>query len=83
MIDELAKAMPDRSFFSISEKSSAGYVHSEFKKWSPDARRKKILRHLAELELLWGSKLFIGSKTTNVSWMVNAYRGGEDVAWVD
>ena len=82
-IDAMARLMPQRRFFSVSDPDAKGYVHAQFKKLPPDARRSKILRHFAELELLWGARQHIGSKTVNASWMVNAWRGGDGMLWLD
>ena len=82
-ISEMARLMPHRRFFSVSDPNATGYVHAQFKKLPPAARRRTILRHLAELELLWGARQHIGSKTVNASWMVNAWRGGDGMLWLD
>jgi hypothetical protein len=83
VIPEISQVMPDYEFISLAERNSKGYVHSDFKSLPSAERRRRILRLLAELELMRDANLFIGSKTTNVSWMANAHRGGEGVIWVD
>lgn len=82
-IEELTRRMPQRDYFFISDPSSRGYVHKDFLRLEPSERRAKMLRYFAEVELLWGAQRHIGSRTLNGSWMVNAFRGGDGVYWLD
>jgi hypothetical protein len=83
VVKEISKAMPNHQFISLTESHASGYVHSEFKSLTSAERRRRTLRFFVQLELMRDAGVFIGSKTTNVSWMVNAHRGGEGVIWVD
>ena len=83
VIPEISEVMPDYEFISLTEGNSKGYIHSEFKSLPSAERRRRTLRFFAQLELMRDANLIIGSKTTNVSWMANAHRGGEGVAWVN
>jgi Alpha-(1,6)-fucosyltransferase N- and catalytic domains len=82
-ISEISNIMPHYEFISLTENNARGYIHSEFKRLPGDERRRRTIRFFAQLELLRDASLFIGSRTTNVSWMVNAHRGGDRVVWVD
>ena len=82
-IVDLARTMPDRMFVSLTKPSADGYYHADFKQLHPQERRNRTARFFAQLECLWGAESFIGSRTTNVGLMVNAYRGGDNVIWVD
>ena len=42
-----------------------------------------MTRFFAQVELMRDSAIFIGTKTTNVSWLVSNYRGGKQVIWID
>ena len=83
VITDIAELMPDYEFISLTEEDAKGYIHSDFKSLPSAERRRRTLRYFAQLELMRDANLFIGSKTTNVSWMANAHRGGEGVIWVD
>jgi hypothetical protein len=67
----------------LTERSSKGYVHSEFKSLSSKERRYQTLRFFAQFEYLRNGELVIVSKTTNVSHITNVFRGGEGMIWVD
>jgi hypothetical protein len=82
-ISEISSIMPHYIFISLTENNARGYIHSEFKSLPSEERRRRTLRFFAQLELLRDASLFIGSRTTNVSWMVNAHRGGDGVVWLD
>jgi len=82
-ISEISSKMPHYVFISLTENDARGYIHSEFKSLPREERRRRTLRFFAQLELLRDASLFIGTRTTNVSWMVNAHRGGNGVIWVD
>jgi hypothetical protein len=83
VIDELILACPEYRFKSLTESDASGYVHASFKTQPPEERRRQTVRFFAQLEYLRDSTTFIGSKTTNVSWITNAFRGGRQVIWVD
>jgi hypothetical protein len=75
--------MPARKIFTLTKPAAAGYFHKQFKALPPEERKDQTCRFLAQLECLWNAELFIGSNTTNVAWLVNAYRAGENVVWAD
>ena len=82
-IEDLKQALPERTIFSLTKPVATGYVHKHFKSLTPEERKSQTCRFLAQLECLWNADLFIGSNTTNVGLMVNSYRAGENVVWVD
>ncbi|MES2632434.1 MAG: hypothetical protein V4669_05650 [Pseudomonadota bacterium] len=83
VVDEVRRAMPDFNVLSLTDPISTGYVHRAFSSLPASDRRRQTLRFFAQLELMRDASFFIGSRTTNVSWMVNAMRGGGGVDWVD
>ena len=83
MVDEVREALPHFNVLTLTDPASKGYVHRDFSSLPASERRRQTLRFFAQLELLRDASFFIGSRTTNVSWMVNALRGGDGVHWVD
>lgn len=83
VVQEIAAAMPGTECVSLTELSSKGYVNTDFRALSASERRRRTIRFFAQLEMMRDASIFLGSKTTNVSWLVNAHRGGERVLWVD
>lgn len=79
----IAEIMPEYEFLTLTEPSADGYVHTKFKALPAVERRRRTVRFFAQLEVLRDAYIFIGSKTTNVSFFTNAFRGGESVAWAD
>jgi hypothetical protein len=82
-ISEISRIMPHYVFISLTENNARGYIHSEFKSLPSEERRRRTLRFFAQLEFLRDASFFIGSRTTNFSWVVNAHRGEDGVVWVD
>ncbi|WP_161798964.1 hypothetical protein [Caenimonas sp. SL110] len=83
VVDEVRKALPDFNVLTLTDPASKGYVHRDFSSLPASERRRQTLRFFAQLELMRDARFFIGSRTTNVSWMANALRGGDGVHWVD
>jgi hypothetical protein len=83
VVSQISRLMPHYEFLSLTDDNASGYVHSEFKSLPANERRRRTLRFFAQLEFMRDATLFIGSRTTNVSWIVNAHRGGDAVTWVD
>ena len=75
---EISELIPDYKCISLTEGNAKGYIHSEFKSLPAAERRRRTLRFFVQLELMRDANLFLGSKTTNVSWIVNAFRGGRE-----
>jgi hypothetical protein len=82
VVPELSSLLPGREILSLADRQSRGYVHAEFKKMPAGTRRQNTLRYFAQLEAMRDAKLFIGSESTNVAWLVNVFRAGEGMVWV-
>lgn len=82
-IDALARRLPNFTVFTIRPPFAGGYVHSEFLDSPPSSRLASMVRFLAQVELMAASRLFLGTRSTNVSYMVRDLIGDEQTVWVD
>ena len=83
VVEALRAALPGRRLMSLTPPNASGYVHVAFRRQPARQRWLHTVRFFAQLECLWNAELFIGSATTNVSCLVNAYRGGQGILWLD
>jgi hypothetical protein len=82
-IGELETVLTQFTIHTLSQPQDSGYIHADFKKLPAIERRRRTTRFFAQYEMLRDSSLCITTQTTNVSWMVNAARGGNGMIWVD
>ena len=82
-IEELASRLTNFKCLYLSPAFKRGYNNAIFSQQSIDIRKDAMTRFFAQVELMRDSAIFIGTKTTNVSWLVSNYRGGKQVIWID
>lgn len=80
---ELERRLPGYKCFYLPPPFRDGYSNKAFRDLSSDSRRKALLQFLAQVEILRSARCFFATRTTNVSFMVNTLRRGNQVYWVD
>jgi len=80
---ELARLLPSRFPVVVcSVANSRGYIQGEFNRLPAADRFRQVNRFLAELELLRGGDLFVGSAGSNVTYLIEMMRAGRGVLQV-
>lgn len=80
---ELQRLLPSRQIVTLAQPKSKGYHNTRFQKKTLHERREATILLIAELEILWDSYHFIGSRTTNISHLASIYRNRSMMSWAD
>ena len=67
IIEKLRKDAPEYTWITLCEKEEKGYFNSSFSKTQPDLKKKKMIRFLTSMDILFNSKTFIGTITATPS----------------
>jgi hypothetical protein len=79
----LASLLPELECVFLRPAFTAGYDNASFRQLPAEQRRAAMIRFFAQVDLLRESAHFVATRTTNVSYIVNAFRAGRDVTWLD
>ncbi len=83
-IRRLASCLPAVfEVISCSDPNAKGYVQGDFNSLSATVRFALVKRFLAEFEALRGGEVFVGSATSNVTYLVQMMRAGQRVLRID
>jgi hypothetical protein len=82
--NELARLLPSQfRVVPCSAESSRGFSREKFNRLPPAERYRQVKRFLAELEVLRGGELFVGSAGSNVTYLIEMMRAGRGVLRVE
>ena len=79
----LASLLPELECVFLRPAFTAGYDNASFRQQPAAQRRAAMIRFFAQVDLLRESAHFVATRTTNVSYIVSAFRAGRDTTWVD
>lgn len=79
----LASLLPELECVFLRPAFTTGYDNASFRQLPAEQRRAAMIRFFAQVDLLRESAHFVATRTTNVSYIVNAFRAGRDVTWLD
>ena len=65
IFDMCVRRYPDWNFWTLCEKTDAGYDNQAFVRKTPEAKRRKLVRLFASIEILTNSVQFVGTYTAN------------------
>lgn len=82
-IQRLAASLPDFHCFYLVPPFRSGFVMSDFHMQSASRRLDLLVRFFAQIDLMRESSLFLGTRTTNVSYIINSFKSPESVLWID
>lgn len=83
LVEELAAALPEFRVYTMCGEEECGFDYDAFMAQDAEARRRGILKILANIELCRGSLRFIGTRVSNPSWFLRLIMPEERVAFVD
>lgn len=83
LVEELAAALPEFRVYTLCGEEERGFDYDAFMAQDAEARRRGILKILANIELCRGSLRFIGTRVSNPSWFLRLIMPEERVAFVD
>lgn len=83
LVEELAAALPEFRVYTLCGEEECGFDYDAFMAQDAEARRRGILKILANIELCRGSLRFIGTRVSNPSWFLRLIMPEERVAFVD
>lgn len=83
LVEELAAALPEFRVYTLCGEEERGFDYEAFMAQDAEARRRGILKILANIELCRGSLRFIGTRVSNPSWFLRLIMPEERVAFVD
>lgn len=83
LVEELAAALPEFRIYTLCGEEERGFDYDAFMAQDAEARRRGILKILANIELCRGSLRFIGTRVSNPSWFLRLIMPEERVAFVD
>ncbi|MFO0039594.1 MAG: hypothetical protein ACK522_11720 [Synechococcaceae cyanobacterium] len=79
----LASLLPQLECVFLRPAFTAGYDNASFRQLPAAQRRAAMIRFFAQVDLLRESAHFVATRTTNVSYIVSAFRAGRDTTWLD
>jgi hypothetical protein len=82
-IEALADRLRNFECFHLRSPFPTGFDISSFRRATSESRRGSMVRFFAQVEFLRRASHFVGTRTTNVAYVVNALRSGERVSWFD
>lgn len=83
LVEELAAALPEFRVYTLCGEEERGFDYEAFMAQDAEARRRGILKILANVELCRGSLRFIGTRVSNPSWFLRLIMPEERVTFVD
>lgn len=83
LVEELAAALPEFCVYTLCGEEERGFDYEAFMAQDAEARRRGILKILANVELCRGSLRFIGTRVSNPSWFLRLIMPEERVTFVD
>lgn len=83
LVEELAAALPEFRVYTLCGEEELGFDYEAFMAQDAEARRRGILKILANVELCRGSLRFIGTRVSNPSWFLRLIMPEERVTFVD
>lgn len=83
LVKELAAALPEFRVYTLCGEEERGFDYEAFMAQDAEARRRGILKILANVELCRGSLRFIGTRVSNPSWFLRLIMPEERVTFVD
>ena len=83
LVEELAAALPEFCVYTLCGEEERGFDYEAFMAQDAEARRRGILKILANVELYRGSLRFIGTRVSNPSWFLRLIMPEERVTFVD
>ena len=83
LVEELAAALPEFRVYTLCGEEERGFDYEAFMAQDAEARRRGILKILANVELCRGSLRFIGTRVSNPSWFLCLIMPEERVTFVD
>lgn len=83
LVEELAAALPEFRVYTLCGEEERGFDYDAFMAQDAEARRRGILKILANIELCRGSLRFIGTRVSNPSWFLRLIMPEERVTFVD
>lgn len=83
LVEELAAALPEYRVYTLCGEEERGFDYEAFMAQDVEARRRGILKILANVELCRGSLRFIGTRVSNPSWFLRLIMPEERVTFVD
>lgn len=83
LVEELAAALPEFRVYTLCGEEERGVDYEAFMAQDAEARRRGILKILANVELCRGSLRFIGTRVSNPSWFLRLIMPEERVTFVD
>ena len=81
---ELRQLLPQHHLLTSPSQAGRGYDQATFNRLSPGERFDQTVQFIAELEILRGSRTFVGSSPSNVYYLLRHLRGDDrvvDVGW--
>ncbi len=83
LVEELAAALSEFRVYTLCGEEERGFDYEAFMAQDAEARRRGILKILANVELCRGSLRFIGTRVSNPSWFLRLIMPEERVTFVD
>lgn len=83
LVEELAAVLPEFRVYTLCGEEERGFDYEAFMAQDAEARRRGILKILANVELCRGSLRFIGTRVSNPSWFLRLIMPEERVTFVD
>ena len=83
LVEELAAVLPEFRVYTLCGEEEWGFDYEAFMAQDAEARRRGILKILANVELCRGSLRFIGTRVSNPSWFLRLIMPEERVTFVD
>lgn len=83
LVEELAAALPEFRVYTLCGEEERGFDYEAFMAQDAEARRRGILKILANVGLCRGSLRFIGTRVSNPSWFLRLIMPEERVTFVD
>ena len=83
LVEELAAALTEFRVYTLCGEEERGFDYEAFMAQDAEARRRGILKILANVELCRGSLRFIGTRVSNPSWFLRLIMPEERVTFVD
>lgn len=83
LVEELAAALSEFCVYTLCGEEERGFDYEAFMAQDAEARRRGILKILANVELCRGSLRFIGTRVSNPSWFLRLIMPEERVTFVD